>query len=84
MLAMTQATFDGIVLGGVIGLLLGVIPIIAGVKRNQPALGFSGFFAAIVCGAMHGIFLAIPSAVIFYWLIRWAQKKKKQGSLIKG
>lgn len=42
--AMIQSLFDGIIFGTVEGLLLGLLPIITGMKKNQPWLAIGGFF----------------------------------------
>ncbi|HTS20072.1 MAG TPA: hypothetical protein VMP11_21030 [Verrucomicrobiae bacterium] len=59
------------ILGGiVVGVLLGLIPLIQGVTRGKQGLGIAGFFACILSGATLGLILALPVSLIFLWLVR--------------
>ena len=74
---MTPLEFGGLVFGTIEGLLLGLIPLITGMKKNQPGLAIGGFFACIVVGAVGGFILGIPAAALFWWLIKKAENKSK-------
>jgi hypothetical protein len=67
--------YTGIVMGTIVGLLLGCIPLITGMKKNQVGLALGGFFACIISGAVLGCILGIPCAAIFWWLIKRAENK---------
>lgn len=58
-----------IVIGGMIlGVLLGLIPLILGIKRKKRNYGVYGFFASIVGGAISPL-VSIIAVAIFIWLI---------------
>ncbi len=58
-----------IVLAGiVIGVLLGLIPLILGIKRKKRNYGVYGFFASVVGGAISPL-VSIIAVSIFTWLI---------------
>jgi MFS family permease len=58
-----------VIIGGAIfGALLGLIPLILGRRKNKKRLGFYGFLASIVGGAIAPL-LAIVVTVVFSWLI---------------
>jgi hypothetical protein len=52
-----------------IGIVLGLIPLLFGYFNKRFKLGVLGFIAAIIGGAILGVFLSIPAAVIFTWLV---------------
>lgn len=52
-----------------IGLVLGLIPLILGFVKGNKKYGLMGLVAAIVGGAILGLFLSIPATAIFSWLI---------------
>jgi hypothetical protein len=54
-----------IILGTLIGILLGIIPLVVGVKKEKLSLGIGGFFASALSGAILGLILAVPIAIIF-------------------
>ncbi len=62
-------------LGIVIGILLGLIPLILGIKKNNRSYGLFGFVTSIVTGMFSPI-LSIISVAIFTWLI--LRKAKNQ------
>ena len=68
---------EGIIFGTIEGLLLGLIPLITGMKRNRPGLALGGFFACVVAGAVGGFILGIPTSALFWWLIKKAENKSK-------
>ena len=58
-----------IVLAGIIiGILLGLIPLILGIKKKKRNYGVYGFFASIVGGAISPL-ISIIAVAIFMWLI---------------
>ena len=52
-----------------IGLLLGLIPLVLGLKKKQKSLGVYGFISSIFGGAILGFLLSIPIVGIFTYLI---------------
>jgi len=74
---MTPQTFAGVVFGAVVGLFLGLLPLITGMKKNQPPLAFGGFFGCLIAGAIGGLILGVPAAALFWWLIKKAENKSK-------
>jgi hypothetical protein len=74
---MTPLVSDGVLIGIVEGLFLGLIPIITGMKKSQPGLAIGGFFACIVVGAIGGLILGVPAAALFWWFIKKAENKSK-------
>ena len=58
-----------VVIGGaILGALFGLIPLILGRRRNKARLGWYGFVASIVAGAV-APFLALIATAIFSWVI---------------
>jgi hypothetical protein len=72
-----MAIYNGIVFGTIEGLFLGLLPLITGMKKNQPGLAIGGFFGCIIVGAVGGLILGIPCAALFWWLIKKAENKSK-------
>jgi len=68
---------NGLVFGALAGILIGLWPLLKGLKANQQILAISGFFASIISGAILGLILCIPIAWIFAWQI-----KKKSTTLV--
>lgn len=64
-----EAFFWGIVINAGIGFVLGLIPLIIGIVKRNFKYGIFGHVAATVGGAVLGIFLSVPAAIIFTWLI---------------
>ena len=54
--------------GAILGALLGIIPLMLGRRRNKSRLGWYGFIATIVGGAIAPL-LAVIVAAIFSWII---------------
>lgn len=52
-----------------IGIILGAIPLILGFLRKKRKYAMFGFIGSIIGGAILGIFLSIPIATVFTWLI---------------
>ena len=69
-----EAIFYGALINALIGFVLGLIPLLFGYFNKRLRLGIFGFVAAIVGGAILGIFLSVPATIVFTWLV--ARKKK--------
>lgn len=54
--------------GVVIGVLLGLIPLILGIRKKKRQYAVFGFIASIICGAIMPI-LSIIVVAVFTWLI---------------
>ena len=59
------------------GIAVGLVPLVTGMKKGQVGLAMGGFFICAIAGALLGFLLAIPSAAIFWWLIKKAENKSK-------
>jgi hypothetical protein len=65
-----DSIISGFVLGTLAGILVGLWPLLKGLKSNQETLAMAGFFASIISGAILGLVLCIPIAWIFAWQIK--------------
>lgn len=63
-----------------LGLLFGLIPLIAGFIKKERSYAVFGFLGAIIGGAILGIFLSIPIAAIFTWLILRNPKRENSST----
>lgn len=68
---MLNVLIIGLIAGGVVGLW----PLVVGIRGGQRTLGIAGFFATLIGGVALGLLLAVPVAVFFAWLI--ARKKQQ-------
>ena len=68
---------NGLVFGTLAGILVGLWPLLKGLKANQQTLAIAGFFASTISGAILGLILCVPIAWIFAWQI-----KKKSNALV--
>lgn len=64
-----EAILYAALLQAIIGLLLGLIPLIVGIFRKKAKLGVLGLVASTVGGAILGLFLSVPAVGLFLWLI---------------
>jgi hypothetical protein len=74
---MNQAVVNGLIIGIIEGLLLGLIPLITGMKKNQLGLAMGGFFGCIIAGAVGGLIMGIPCSALFWWLVKKSENKSK-------
>jgi hypothetical protein len=52
-------------IGLVAGIVCGLIPLAAGLIKHRIALGVIGLVVCAACGAILGILLALPVAIVF-------------------
>ncbi len=64
-----QAIIFGVLINAGVGLVIGLIPLILGFVKRNVKYGVYGFLASIVGGALLGILLSIPAAIIFSVMI---------------
>ena len=67
-LTQTEALVYLVLIPAGIGLILGLIPLITGIKNGKPKLGILGLVVSTVGGGLFGFFGSIPSMAIFTWL----------------
>ena len=53
----------------ILGIILGLIPLILGFVKKERSYGVFGFLGSTIGGAILGLFLSLPIALIFIWLI---------------
>lgn len=76
-----EAFFYFVLINAAIGLVLGLIPLLFGYFNKRLRLGVFGFVAAIVGGAILGIFLSVPATIVFTWLVvRKTKDKTSEGA----
>lgn len=61
--------YDIAMVGTAVGFLLGLIPLVLGFIKKERSYGVFGFLGSLIGGAILGIFLSVPVAAIFTWLI---------------
>ncbi|MGI8788999.1 MAG: hypothetical protein ACR2HG_14750 [Pyrinomonadaceae bacterium] len=61
--------YDIALIGIAVGFLFGLIPLILGLIKKERSYAVYGFFGSLIGGAILGVFLAIPVAAVFTWLI---------------
>ncbi len=61
---------DFMIFGTLAGILIGLWPLIKGIKADQIPLAIGGFFASAMSGAVLGLILALPIAWVFAWGIK--------------
>ncbi len=52
-----------------LGIILGSIPLILGFLKKERSYAVFGFLGSVIGGALLGLFLSLPIAIIFIWLI---------------
>jgi MFS family permease len=80
-LTYTEAILYLALFGIVIGILLGLIPLILGIRKKKRQYGIFGFIASIIGGAISPILAAIVVA-IFTWLILRKPTVKEPGDVV--
>lgn len=73
----TEAALYITLFNTVLGIILGSIPLILGFLRKERSYAVFGFLGSVIGGALLGLFLSLPIAVIFVWLIL-----RKPGSIV--
>jgi MFS family permease len=69
----------GTIVGSLVsGALVGLVPLIMGLKKNFKGLAIGGFVACLVGSFLMGLLLSVPICVVFAVII--AVKAKKAGS----
>jgi len=58
------------------GFLIGLVPLAAGFIKAQRKYAFFGLIACVLGGAILGIFLSVPLAAVFTWLVFRASNSK--------
>jgi len=56
---------DAILIGLIVGIVLGLIPLAVGLWKGRTQLAWIGFVATAISGALLGLLLAVPVAIIF-------------------
>lgn len=70
-----EFTLVAIVVGLIVGMICGAVPLFIGASKNQIGLGITAFISCTVSGVVLGMLLAIPMSAVFVWLINNASKK---------
>ena len=69
----------GLIIGALLmGTLLGLLPLILGIKRGKVGLGVAGIIACIVGHFIWGLFVSIPVSIIFAIVILILSRKKPE------
>ena len=61
---------QSILFGFIAGVVCGLAPLIFGAMRGRIALGVGGFVACAAAGAVLGLLLAVPVAIVFVYFIQ--------------
>jgi hypothetical protein len=64
-----MTTMQWILIGGGLGFVIGLVPLITGIVKKNYKFGILGVLGAAVGGTVLGLLLAVPVAAIFTWLI---------------
>ena len=64
-----QAIAYWALINAAVGFVLGLIPLLLGHFYKQLRTGITGIMVATIGGGILGIFVSIPAAIIFTWLI---------------
>lgn len=68
-LSTTEAALYITIFNIILGILLGSIPLILGFVKKERSYAVFGFFGSAIGGALLGLFLSLPIAIVFVWLI---------------
>lgn len=66
----------GFLVGGVIGLLIGLIPLFYGIKTEQKNIGIISLIVCGISGGVLGLLLAIPVCILCCVIIYMMTKNK--------
>lgn len=62
--------FYGLLIANIVlGFLFGTFPLVAGLLAGNRKYALLGFIVSIAAGAILGVFLSYPLAMLFVWLI---------------
>lgn len=77
--ALASSAFTiGAIIGSLIGgALVGLIPLLFGMKKGQKTLAIVGFVCCVVGSFVLGVFLSVPVAIVFALIIYFKAKSKK-------
>lgn len=65
----TEAIVYATIFNTILGIVLGLIPLILGFFKKERSYGVFGFLGSTIGGAILGLFLSVPIMAIFIWLI---------------
>ena len=65
-----------VLFGAGVGLVIGLVPLVAGFLKGKLKIGLIGFVASIVGGSIFALLLAVPISAVFTWLILRKPKTK--------
>ena len=66
----TQITYNQLlIIGAIFGVVLGLVPLILGFRKQNVKMGIIGFVSAVAIGIPFSFLGALPVAIIFSWLI---------------
>ena len=68
-LSFEQLQYYIILINVILGFLFGMFPLLSGIKMNNRKFGIYGFIGALIGGAILGVFLSFPIALVLTWLI---------------
>src|SRR3954451_8910711 len=63
----------------VAGSICGLVPLVYGLADRQTGLAVGGFVGCVIGGLLLGVFLAVPIAAVFAWLI-WRHGRQSRAS----
>ena len=68
-MSQSQLILYAVLLNTAFGFVLGLIPLVLGFVKGRVKYGLFGLAASVVGGALLGVILSIPAALIFTWLV---------------
>jgi hypothetical protein len=80
-ISQTQAILWFMVLNAVIGLVLGLIPLLFGYFSKQLKLGMIAIAVTTIGGAILGIIISIPAMIVFTWLVARNSRRAKNAGV---
>ena len=82
---MEMGFYIGFFIGAlVMGSIVGLIPLIAGIVKKKKGLAIAGFITCIICNFIAGVFLSVPAAIVFLLIILLVKPKEKNNAPIYG